>query len=288
MLHRLQYLIVRAVFAALQAISYRTCLRLARKLGRLVYRLDRGHRRLALEHLRLAYGERADLDRLARSVYETMALHAAEFVHLPRRGYRGLKIENGEALERAQSAGRGLIVVSAHLGPFGLLGVLGRSLGIRASVVLKRQKNLPLLNWAIGQIDRHFGVQAVLKHDARDQAAEILRAGRALVLFADQHPISGGIPGVFFGRPVEAAAGPTVFSRRFGCPLFVATVVFGADGVPAARVEGPISTEGTPEEVSARWLGLLEARIREHPGQWMWMHRRWRNRAVLEAAPSPR
>jgi lauroyl/myristoyl acyltransferase len=31
--------------------------------------------------------------------------------------------------------------------------------------------------------------------------------------------------------------------------------------------------------VSQRWISLLEARIREHPEQWMWMHRRWRNGA---------
>ena len=288
MLHRLQYLLLRALLAALQTIRYGTSVRLARKLGRLAYRLAGSHRRRTLDHLRLAYGERPDLDRLARGVFETMALHAVEFVHLPRRGFRPLNVENGEALERAHAAGRGMVVVSAHLGPFSLLGLVARSHGVRAAVVLKKQKNLPLLNWAIGQIDRDFGVEVVLKHDARDQAAEILRRGRALVLFADQHPISGGIPGLFFGRPVEAAAGPTVFSRRFDCPLFVLTCVFGADGRPTARAEGPISLEGTLEEVSARWLGLLEARIREHPEQWMWMHRRWRTRPALEAAASPR
>lgn len=287
MLQWIEYFVGRALLAALQAVSYRTCLRLARRIGRIVYALDVTHRKRTREHLKLAYGERSDLDRLTRRVFETMALHAAEFVHLPRRGYRGLKIENAEVLEPTRESGRGMVIVSAHLGPFSLLGLLARSCGVRASVVLKRQKNALLLAWATEQINRHFGVEVVLKHDARDQAADILRRGRALVLFADQHPISGGIPATFFGLPVDAAAGPTVFARRFDCPLFVITAVFGPDGVPRARVEGPVSTEGTAEEISARWLGLLEARIREHPEQWMWMHRRWRKRPALEPASSP-
>jgi KDO2-lipid IV(A) lauroyltransferase len=276
----IEYFIARSLLAVLQAVSYRTCLRLARRIGRLAYVLDRPHRRRTLEHLRLAYGEgRSDLDRIARQVFETMALHVAEFVHLPRRGFRGLRLENAEILERARDRGRGIVIVSAHHGPFGLLGLVARTYGVRATVVLKRQKNDRLLTWAIGQIDRHFGVEVVLKHDAREQAGEVLRGGQALVLFADQHPIAGGIPATFFGRPIEAAAGPTVFARRLDCPLLVLTSWFGPDGVPRARVDGPVPTDGTPEEVSQRWISLLEARIREHPEQWMWMHRRWRNGA---------
>jgi KDO2-lipid IV(A) lauroyltransferase len=287
-LHLVVYFLCRALLAAFQAIAYPTSLRLARRVGRLVYRLDGKHRRRTLEHLRLALGERPDLDRLARQVFETMALHAAEFMQLPRRGFTPLPLENAEILERARDTGRGVVIVSAHLGPFGLLALLARSHGIRAAVVLKRQKNLRLLNWAIGQLDRHFGVDVLLKHDARERGPDVLQAGHALVLFADQHPIAGGIPTEFFGLPIEAAAGPTVFARRLGCPLVVLTAVFGPDGVPRFRADGPVSLDGTPEEVSGRWISILEDRIREHPGQWMWMHRRWRDLPAREPAAARR
>jgi lauroyl/myristoyl acyltransferase len=47
------------------------------------------------------------------------------------------------------------------------------------------------------------------------------------------------------------------------------------------RFDGPVSTDGSHEEISQRWLAILEARIREHPEQWMWMHRRWRDLAPV-------
>ena len=48
------------------------------------------------------------------------------------------------------------------------------------------------------------------------------------------------------------------------------------DGAVVCRFDGPIPASGTLADISQRWLDVLEARIREHPEQWMWMHRRWR------------
>jgi lauroyl/myristoyl acyltransferase len=59
--------------------------------------------------------------------------------------------------------------------------------------------------------------------------------------------------------------------------MVVLTIAAEPGGGLVARFDGPVDTSGTAEEVSQRWLDLLEARIREAPGQWMWMHRRWRD-----------
>jgi lauroyl/myristoyl acyltransferase len=48
------------------------------------------------------------------------------------------------------------------------------------------------------------------------------------------------------------------------------------DGRHIVRVD-PVDTRGTLQELSQRWMSVLEDRIREHPEQWMWMHRRWKD-----------
>src|SRR6185503_7828266 len=100
--------------------------------------------------------------------------------------------------------------------------------------------------------------------------------GSLVGFFADQHPRSGGVPAVFFDQPVLAAAGPAICARRYHAPLVVLTLASRPDGTHTVVVDR-IETTGSVTEVTQRWTSVLEARIREHPGQWMWMHRRWRD-----------
>lgn len=271
----LEVLAGRGLLAALQAIPHAARVRLGEAMAWAAFRLDGRHRQRALDHLSLVYGERRAAE-LAPRVFSHVGRHVAEFARVLRGATADVRVENAGALHDAVRRGRGVVVVSAHLGSFTLLGLLPRRLGVPAAVVLKRQKNERLRDWASGLLRRRFGVEVVLKPDAPARAGPLLREGKALVLFADQHPISGGFPARFFSRPVEAATGPAVLAKRYGAPLLVATVA-DSDSAYRVRFDGPVPTDGTLEEVSQRWLDILEARIREHPDQWMWMHRRFRS-----------
>jgi lauroyl/myristoyl acyltransferase len=274
-----EFAVLRGLLAGAQAVPAGACSGLARAAARAAYHLDGRHRRRAESHLRLAFaGARAESEirRISRRCFEELAGNAAAFVRLLRGDRPTIAFRGEEIIRSAHAAGKGVVVVSAHLGPFTLLGCLSRQLGIPATVVLKRQKNARLLSWFAGAVRSRFGVEILPKPEAPARAPGVLRQGRALVLFADQHPISGGIPATFFARPVEAASGPAVLAKRYGAPLVVLTIARGEAGVPLARFDGPVPLSGSLGEVTQRWLDLLEARIREHPEQWMWMHRRWR------------
>lgn len=274
------YLLARGGLAALQAIPFEWALAAGRAAGRLIYLLDAPHRRRTVDHLRLAYGARLSPERarrLARQAFEYIGRHVAEVVHSPRRADVGLRIEGADVMRSSLADGRGVIAVSAHLGSYGLLARVVRPLGLRACVIVKRQKNLRVLDWGRRYLDRHFGVDVVVKSEARDRIPEILRSGAALLLVADQHPSTGGVPAVFFGRPIQAVAGPAIYAKRTGAPMVLVTIARHDDGLHRARFEGPLSADGSVEEITQRWVSALEARIREHPEQWMWMHRRWRS-----------
>ena len=164
------------------------------------------------------------------------------------------------------------------------MALIPHLLGVRASVVMKKQRNDRLLQWAIKYLKRHFDLDVIQKKEARDQIVDFLNDNRIVTLFADQHPQKGGFAARFFGLDIAAAVGPAVCAQRFQCPLLVLTAAVHADGRHVRRFDGPLSIEGTGEEVSQRWLDVIEARIREHPGQWMWMHRRWRATAAVAPA----
>ncbi len=279
MLRFLEFLAARGVLAALQAVPHDAALRLARGFARQVCALDRPHRERAMEHLRLAYGDTMRNGRaleITRGVFETIARHVVNTLHAPRRGDHKFELRNPENIMTPYHKGKGIIFVSAHLGSFTMLCLLPKIMGFRAASIMKRQKNDQLLAWVADYLEKSFGVEIVLKTEARDQVPGLLRKGRVMGFFADQHPRGGGSPATFFSRPIDAAVGPAIYAKRCGSAIVVVTTTDRPDGTHVVNFDGPISTEGKLREINQRWVTVLEKRIREHPDQWMWMHRRWR------------
>ena len=274
-----EFFLVRGLAAALATIPFPLALGCGRVLGYLAYAGSRALRRRVRENLKTAYGDAlgpGESEDVLRGVFMMLGHHAAELSQMLRRGRTGFTLENPEVLREAYGQGRGVILVSAHLGCFAKLALVPGLVGVPASVIMKKQSNWALQQWLIGVMRSKFGVEVVLKKEAADLVGGELRQGRVVGFFADQRPRCGGITSRFFGKPVEVATGPAVLAKRYGAPLVVITLRSCADGTHVARCEGPLSAEGSMEEVSARWLRIVEERIRENPGQWMWMHRRWR------------
>ncbi len=289
-LRLIEYLGIRALAATLRALPSRACDALVLALARLVFRLDSRHRRRAVEHLRYAYGDElseSDAEAIARRVFEHIGRHAADFAHAPRRGIEGIRLHRPEVLLDAVAGGKGVVLVSAHLGYFTVLAPVLQAMRVRSTVLLKRQHNERLLHWFKGCLYNRHGMDSFVKSEALEKTPGRLRDGQVVVFFADQHPVLGGIPATFFSRPVEAATGPALFARRYRTPLVVVTYSVQPDGTQDVRFDGPISTEGSLAEISQRWLDVLEARIREHPDQWLWMHRRWRTPEAPVRPPAP-
>jgi KDO2-lipid IV(A) lauroyltransferase len=279
MMRLLEYVLVRVLLAFLRSLSYPASLRLAAAIPSLVFRLNATPRDRALSHLSLAYGQalgEGERERIARGVFSTMSRHIAEVAQMTRQAVRGLRIEHPEILTESYAHGRGVVLVSAHMGCFARMAVLPRLLGVRAAVIMKKQRNDALLRWSIRFLKRNFDLEVIRKQEARPRAVNMLREGFVVVFFSDQHASKRGFSTRFFGRPVTAVAGPAVYAKRLDCPLVVVTAVVERDGTHVLRFDGPVSTEGSHEEITQRWLDLLEARIRCYPEQWMWMHRRWR------------
>jgi KDO2-lipid IV(A) lauroyltransferase len=200
----------------------------------------------------------------------------AEVANLGRRPFQGLQVMDAGILREAYARGRGVVLVSAHMGCFSRMVAVPRLLGMKGAAIMKRQRNSMLLDWGREFLKRRFDLDVILKTDARDEVQDHLQSGSLVGFFADQHPRTGGYSADFFGRPVEVAPGPAIYAKRYKAPLVVLTCVSLPDGTHAVRCDGPVDPVGSLVEITRRWMAIIEARIREHPEQWMWMHRRWR------------
>jgi len=80
----------------------------------------------------------------------------------------------------------------------------------------------------------------------------------------------------FFGCPASTPVGAAALALRKGLPVVVGTI-HRTPGMRYRIVLRPVDATGLDETaLTARLTAGLEAAVRQHPTQWVWVHRRWR------------
>ena len=285
--HSCEALAVRALLQAFRAIPFGASLALGRALGRLLALLDRSHLRLAREQLAAALGPEASA--LAPAVYGHLGMCVAELARVEGRARRGevgawIGIEGLEHVHAALAKGRGLAIVSGHLGNWELGAVAMASAGIPLSIVARPLDN-PGLDERLLAIRRAGGSEVLSKRNALRAVREVLARGRALAILIDQDAREHGVFVPFFGRDASTIPSIAAVCLRAEAPMVVCAMRrhggFRTHTLTFEPVESPSPTGDSKEDVralTALLTGRIEARIRQAPEQWLWMHRRWKTR----------
>lgn len=258
---------------------------LARLLGAILAGPWGFRSRLVRQHLQAALGQElppAALERLRRGFYRHLGLLVWEYLRMPLRPpeyFRDrLILHGGEHLERAFAQGQGVILCCGHLGNWELALIGMRTHGFEGAAVVKEVKGrvgrifLELVRARTGgpTIGRREGARAILK---------TLRQNHGVCFFLDQNMTADeGVFAPFFGRPACTQAGVPIIAQRSGAPVLPVQFYRDPDGIHHhAVVHPPLELPGddVPGSV-ARLNQALEGFIREHPEQWIWMHKRWK------------
>ena len=177
-----------------------------------------------------------------------------------------------EALLAARAEGRGAIVVSGHFGQWEALRHVLKAHGMEAGAIY-RVNNNPFYERlfragidAGGQpiVPKGAGYRVMTRH---------LKAGGIMALLPDQH-VGDGVALPFLGREARTSTAAAKLATRYGVPLVPA---FAPEVAGRIRplFEAPIPP-GDPEAMMRAFHDHLGARVRAHPEQWYWLHRRWK------------
>jgi hypothetical protein len=115
-------------------------------------------------------------------------------------------------------------------------------------------------------------------------------AGKLAMLFIDQDARRDGIFVDFLGRPTSTVRGPAIFSIRKRCPIVALFLLRRGVDRHLAVIEKPIwpnprlKGREAIRDLTQRYTRILEKHVRESPGQYFWMHRRWKTRPSGELA----
>src|SRR5258706_3074325 len=221
-----EYFLIRMLLLVLRGISYQTSIRLGTALGSIAYATCRSLRRRTMDNLKHAFGalDVSQLESLSRKVFDVLGRNVAEVANLGRRPFQGLQVLDAGILREAYARGRGVVLVSAHMGCFSRMVAVPRLLGMKGAAIMKRQRNSMILDWARGFLKRRFDLDVILKTEATDEVQGHLQSGSLVGFFADQHPRTGGYTTDFFGPPVEVAPGPAISANRYQAPLAAPTL----------------------------------------------------------------
>jgi KDO2-lipid IV(A) lauroyltransferase len=266
----------RAVGKAIGAIAFRALARL---------------RRVGLRNLELAFPEMTAEDREAtlRSEYRNLGFLLAEFCKMPdytaATASRFIRYDGLENYLAARERGKGVLVLTGHLGAWELSSFYHSLMGMPMGMVIRRLDN-PLVDAFVNRIRCLHGNRVIHKDDFARGLIASMRAGETVGILMDTNmtpPQGVFVP--FFGVLACTASGMARIAAKTGAAVVPGFLLWEPSEqryVLHFGEELQVVRTGDAEQDAlantASFTAAIERYIRRYPEQWLWLHRRWKTR----------
>ena len=216
-----------------------------------------------------------EISRLSRKIFRNYARYLVDYGRFrwaPQEGFERVVpiLEGGENLQHAFDAGRGIILVTGHLGNWELGGLFFGHRGMKVNVV-----TLPDGSRQIDAIREMYRAQHAINTIVLDgspfaslEMMAALKRGEMVAMLVDRWGTADGVASPFLGGVHYLPRGPFALSRATGAPILPAFVV--RDGPSYWGIIEPpfVVAEDDLESYATRISRALERVIRRYPEQW--------------------
>ncbi|PYK71736.1 MAG: lipid A biosynthesis acyltransferase [Verrucomicrobia bacterium] len=290
----LEYLVARALLAILALLPLSFARRVAVAGSRVLFACLPRLRRIGLRNLELAFSDLSPTERrqLLEQSFENFGRIIADFAHFPRSTPTDLAARVESSLPQAwevryraaKVAGRGVIFVTPHLGNWEMLA-LAMSAIFEPIAYLARPLDNPLLDRYTSRVRSRFGNRPINKRDSVLQGLAILDGGGNLGLLADVNTLQrDGVFVPFFGHLACTTRSVAMLALRTDALIVPVCCVWNTNryrilvGEPVEAVRSASYAKKNIIDTTALYTAEIEKFIRDYPGQWIWIHRRWKTR----------
>jgi len=250
-----------------------------------------GEHRIGRANLTAAFPEKSpdEIERILLGVWDNLGRVVAEFAHLDRLAvgdphhlpYIHFDDVSGGRFDQVRDDGKPALVFAAHLANWELPAIMSDAMGMDA-LVLYRRPNVGAVADAVMAIRKSsMGTLVPTDMNAPIRLARSLEDNRHVAMLVDQHYVKG-VDVTFFGRRCKANPLIARLARHFDCPIHGVRAVrlphgrFRAEITEAIELPrdstGSVDIDAAMQTITA----VVEGWVREHPEQWLWLHRRWR------------
>ena len=294
---RASYWLVVSVASALGWLPRPFARRLVRILTAAVYLGLARLRRVGQRNLELAFPELTPQGReeILRRLYRNLGWQLVEFCRMtrytPENTRSWLRCEGLDHYLAARGRGKGVLVLTGHLGAWELSSFYHSLMGYPMGMVIRRLDNA-LLDEYVNRIRCLHGNRVLHKDDFARGLLKAMHEGDTVGILMDTNMTPPqGIFADFFGIPACTGAGLARVALKTGASVLPGFCVWEEAERKYVLRFGPelefTQTDDPEADILAatqQCNDVLESWIRRYPSQWLWIHRRWKTRPAGEPA----
>jgi len=259
-------------------------------LGLLLFYAWGNRRKIAIENMRNSQLSRAivvsePVEKIIRDSFKNFGRSLIEVIKIyygsGKKIIDSVNFEGVEHFNHAQSKGKGILLLTGHCGNWELLAIMA---SVRTSPIsiVARPINNPYINKIVEGARKKYGNTVIYKQGALKSIITTLRDNGCVGILMDQAVIPDeGYVIDFLGRGAWTTKMLALIARKTGAAVVPAFIHRTDNGhkikiYPEAELSESDEKETALREDMKKFSGFIEDYIREHPSEWLWIHRRWK------------
>lgn len=229
--------------------------------------------------------DRKELQRISWLNFRNHAKAYADLMQLPSARVEAmgplLKVKGLEYLEEARAMGKGVLVVSCHMGSYEVVAAIWSTTLAPVSFFAEEVEPRPLFEW-YRETRARLGISVLtLDYGGIRKVLDALREQEMVITAIDRDITGTGYLMPFFGRLAPIPLGPAAIALRLGTPIFPVCVyrlpddTYMAEGAPLVHAASTGNSRADQVKATEQVLRQMERFIQAHPEQWHVPHRIW-------------
>jgi KDO2-lipid IV(A) lauroyltransferase len=288
---KLEYGLLRLILGAIGLLPRSWARTVGAGLGALVWAVMGRLRRVGLRNLEMAFPEKTDAERreILRGVYRSLGWQMGEFCKMSsytaEQASKFVRYDGLDNYLAARAKGKGVFVLTAHLGAWELSSFYHSLMGYPMSLVIRRLDN-PLVDALVNGVRSLHGNRVIHKDDFARGLLTAMHRGETVGILMDTNmtpPQGVFVP--YFGIEACTASGLARVAMKSGAAVVPGFLLWEEAEQKYVLRFGPelelVRTENAADDIvanTALFTATIEAYVRQYPEQWLWVHRRWKTR----------
>jgi Kdo2-lipid IVA lauroyltransferase/acyltransferase len=288
LIQKISLVLFKILRSILKILSESIKVLLGKIFGLVMMYVSSERKAITYENIKNSNLEYSDIEikSIVKQSYQNLGITLVELLTIDTYDYKSSKpkvnYSNIEIIKKAKEKGKGVILLSGHFGNWELLAYSASILLNEAlHIVIKYQMN-PYTDKYLRNLRQRSGNELIDMNKAGLTMVKAIKNNSIIAMLADQRARKNeGLELMFLGKVARTYKAPALLALKFGTPIIVGFAVrdtdhnYNVELVELDHSDLEDNAEGI-EELTKRYLRLLENAIKKDPGLWAWQHNRWK------------